>query len=65
MELALVIVVSLVFPPILLFGFFIVNPREDMVVLRFGKYIGTLRSEGIRWIHPVGRGVRSVAGRKR
>ena len=55
MELLLVIAVSIVFPPILLFGFFIVNPREEIVVLRFGKFVTTLRSQGIRWIHPVGR----------
>ncbi len=63
MELALVVAVSIVFPPILLFGFFVVNPREEMVILRFGKYIGTLRSEGIRWIHPVGRSLRRIPTR--
>ena len=60
MEILLVVVVSIFFPPILLFGFFVVNPREEMVVLRFGKYIGTLRTEGIRWIHPVGRSLRRI-----
>lgn len=55
MELFLVLLVSIIFPPILLFGFFIVNPREEIVVLRFGKYVTTLASQGIRWIHPVGR----------
>ena len=63
MEIALVVVVTIFFPPILLFGFFVVNPREEMVVLRFGKYIGTLRSEGIRWIHPVGRSLRRIPTR--
>lgn len=52
MELALVVAVTLLFPPILIFGFFIVNPREEMVVLRFGKYVGTVQHEGIRWVHP-------------
>ena len=55
MELFLVVLVSIIFPPILLAGFFIVNPREELVVLRFGKYVTTLRTQGIRWIHPVGR----------
>lgn len=55
MELFLVVLVSILFPPILLAGFFIVNPREEIVVLRFGKYVTTLRTQGIRWIHPVGR----------
>ncbi len=63
MELALVVAVSIFFPPILLFGFFVVNPREEMVVLRFGQYIGTLRTEGIRWIHPVGRSLRRIPTR--
>ena len=55
MEMLLVVAVSIVFPPILLFGFFIVNPREEIVVLRFGKFVTTLKTQGIRWIHPVGR----------
>jgi regulator of protease activity HflC (stomatin/prohibitin superfamily) len=63
MEIGLVIFVTLIFPPILLFGFFIVNPREEMVVLRFGKYVGTVRHEGIRWIHPVGRSLRRIPTR--
>ncbi|MBI5757174.1 MAG: SPFH domain-containing protein [Planctomycetales bacterium] len=63
MEILLVVVVSIFFPPILLFGFFVVNPREEMVVLRFGKYVGTVASEGIRWIHPVGRSLRRIPTR--
>lgn len=61
MELFLVLLVSLLFPPILLFGFFVVNPREEIVVLRFGKYVATLKSEGIRWIHPVGRSLHRIS----
>lgn len=63
MEVLLVIAVTVFFPPILLFGFFIVNPREEMVVLRFGKYVGTVRHEGIRWIHPVGRALKRIPTR--
>jgi regulator of protease activity HflC (stomatin/prohibitin superfamily) len=63
MEIMLVIAVTIVFPPILLFGFFVVNPREEMVVLRFGKYVGTVKHEGIRWIHPVGRSLRRIPTR--
>ena len=63
MELLLVIAVTLVFPPILLFGFFVVNPREEMVVLRFGKYVATLKTQGIRWIHPVGRSLKRIPTR--
>jgi regulator of protease activity HflC (stomatin/prohibitin superfamily) len=63
MELFLVVLVSIVFPPILLMGFFIVNPREEIVVLRFGKYVTTLRTQGIRWIHPVGRKLLRISTR--
>jgi regulator of protease activity HflC (stomatin/prohibitin superfamily) len=63
MELGVVVAVTLLFPPILIFGFFIVNPREEMVVLRFGKYTGTVKHEGIRWIHPVGRSLKRIPTR--
>lgn len=63
MELSLVVLVTILFPPILLFGFFVVNPREEIVVLRFGKYVTTLTSQGIRWIHPVGRSLRRISTR--
>jgi regulator of protease activity HflC (stomatin/prohibitin superfamily) len=61
MELFLVILITCLFPPILLFGFFVVNPREEIVVLRFGKYVTTLRTQGIRWIHPVGRTLHRIS----
>ena len=61
MELFLVVLVSILFPPILLFGFFIVNPREEIVVLRFGKFVTTLATQGIRWIHPVGRKLHRIS----
>ena len=35
MEIFLVLFVTVIFPPILFFGFFVVNPREEIVVLRF------------------------------
>ena len=63
MEMFLVILVSIVFPPILLAGFFVVNPREEIVVLRFGKFVATLKSQGIRWIHPVGRTLHRISTR--
>jgi regulator of protease activity HflC (stomatin/prohibitin superfamily) len=63
MELFLVVLFSVIFPPILLFGFFIVNPREEIVVLRFGKYVTTFQTQGIRWIHPVGRSLHRVSTR--
>jgi len=63
LELFLVLFVSIIFPPILLFGFFVVNPREEIVVLRFGKFVTTLKSQGIRWIHPVGRALHRISTR--
>jgi len=61
MELFLVILVSVVFPPILFGGFFVVHPRQEIVVLRFGKYVTTLKTQGIRWIHPVGRTLHRIS----
>jgi regulator of protease activity HflC (stomatin/prohibitin superfamily) len=63
MELFLVILVTVIFPPILLFGFFVVNPREEIVVLRFGKFVTTFTTQGIRWIHPVGRMLHRISTR--
>ena len=63
LELFLVILVTCLFPPILLFGFFIISPREEIVVLRFGKFVTTLRNQGICWIHPVGRSLHRISTR--
>ena len=63
LESIIVVVVSILFPPILLFGFFVVNPREEVVVLRFGKYVRTLQNQGIGWIHPVGRTLHRIPTR--
>lgn len=61
LEILLIVLISLIFPPILLFGFFIVNPREEVVVLRFGKYVATINTQGIRWMHPVGRALHRIS----
>jgi len=63
LETLLVVGLTIMFPPILLFGFFVVNPREEIVVLRFGKYVTTLKEQGIRWIHPVGRTLHRISTR--
>ncbi len=63
MELFLVLLFTIIFPPILLCGFFVVNPRQEIVVLRFGKYVTTLKTQGIRWIHPVGRALHRISTR--
>ena len=52
MELFLMVLVTVLFPFILLFGFYVVNPREEVVVLNFGKHVDTKTTEGIRWSHP-------------
>lgn len=63
LEFCLVVLVSVLFPPILLFGFFVVNPREEIVVLRFGKFVTVLKNQGICWIHPVGRALHRIPTR--
>lgn len=63
LEMFLVVGLTIICPPILLFGFFVVNPREEIVVLRFGKYVTTLKEQGIRWIHPVGRKLHRISTR--
>lgn len=34
------------------FGFFMVNPKEAQVLQLFGKYVGTVKEEGLRWANP-------------
>jgi regulator of protease activity HflC (stomatin/prohibitin superfamily) len=34
------------------FGFFMVNPNEARVLQLFGKYVGTVKDEGLRWANP-------------
>jgi regulator of protease activity HflC (stomatin/prohibitin superfamily) len=36
----------------LFFGLFTVNPNEGRVLQLFGKYVGTARTEGLRWANP-------------
>jgi hypothetical protein len=35
-----------------LFGFFMIQPNQSVVITLFGKYRGTERSQGLRWIWP-------------
>lgn len=37
---------------ILLCGLFMVNPNEGRVLQLFGKYVGTAKTEGLRWANP-------------
>lgn len=38
--------------PIFCIGFKIINPNEALVLLLFGKYVGTIISDGFFWINP-------------
>ena len=38
---------------ILMFGFILVNPNSSKVLLLFGKYIGTVKSNGLYWANPL------------
>ena len=37
----------------LLFGFFIVNPNEAKVLTLFGKYSGSVKTDGFHWANPL------------
>ena len=37
----------------LLFGLFIVNPNEARVLQLFGRYVGTVGDQGLRWANPL------------
>ena len=48
-------VINIVLFPVLfflLFGLFVVNPNEGRVVQFFGRYVGTVRDQGLRWANP-------------
>ena len=36
-----------------LFGLFVVNPNEARVLQLFGRYVGTVRQQGLRWANPL------------
>ncbi len=45
-------VVSVLLTFLSLFGYFIVNPNMSRVLVLFGKYRGTVRTEGLFWTNP-------------
>lgn len=47
--------VPAVFFMIALPGFFIVNPNQSVVLILFGKYQGTVKSNGFFWVNPFNR----------
>ena len=38
---------------VLLAGLFVVNPNEGRVLQFFGRYVGTVRDQGLRWANPL------------
>ena len=45
---------AVLFPVILffMFGLFVVNPNEARVLQLFGRYVGTVSDQGLRWANP-------------
>ena len=35
------------------FGFILVNPNTSKVILLFGKYVGTIKANGLYWANPL------------
>jgi regulator of protease activity HflC (stomatin/prohibitin superfamily) len=48
-----VLVVGLVISIIMLPGFVLVNPNGSRVLLLFGKYMGTIKKNGLFWVNPL------------
>lgn len=47
--------------PIMLGGLKIINPNEALVLTLFGKYYGTLKTQGFYWVNPFCSGINPVA----
>lgn len=52
--LVLIVIVS----PVLLSGLKLVRPNEAMVLMLFGKYVGTIKKEGLYFVNPLARPMR-------
>jgi regulator of protease activity HflC (stomatin/prohibitin superfamily) len=37
---------------LLLFGFFVINPNDSIVITLFGKYVGVVKDNGFYWANP-------------
>lgn len=46
------LVVPIALCVIALFGLFVVNPNVSMVLVLFGKYVGTVKENGFFWVNP-------------
>ncbi len=54
-QLVLMIVLGAISIPVVIFllvGLFMVNPNEARVLQLFGRYVGTVHQEGLRWANP-------------
>jgi regulator of protease activity HflC (stomatin/prohibitin superfamily) len=45
-------IIAIVVSIIMLFGFILVNPNTSKVILLFGKYVGTVKKNGLYWANP-------------
>lgn len=45
-------IIAIVVGFIMLFGFILVNPNTSKVILLFGKYVGTVKQNGLYWANP-------------
>lgn len=45
-------IIAIVIGFIMLFGFILVNPNTSKVILLFGKYVGTVKQNGLYWANP-------------
>ncbi|WP_350294004.1 SPFH domain-containing protein [uncultured Croceitalea sp.] len=45
--------ISVFFGLILAFGLVLVNPNSSRVLLLFGKYVGTIKKNGLFWVNPL------------
>ncbi|MFD2566050.1 SPFH domain-containing protein [Pseudotenacibaculum haliotis] len=45
-------IITIVIAIIMLFGFILVNPNTSKVILLFGKYVGTIKKNGLYWANP-------------
>ncbi len=54
-EVAWMVVGHVLVIPVIVFllaGLFVVNPNQGRVLLLFGRYVGTVKDEGLRWANP-------------
>ncbi len=45
-------IIAIVVAIVMLFGFILVNPNTSKVILLFGKYVGTIKKNGLYWANP-------------